>query len=315
MKKTKFLSLLVLAPLMTGCGNSVKAPKFSNKGEEIKKAEFQTALDKALAKASFANAGKKLGSGEYKTSFAYNETNEKIRGKKTLRKNVDFEKRSVDHLYDPGKLVDRFVTEYEQSRTSEDKTGKSVDEQSLKYENSYQFTKVGKKQYLIQVMKEAKEYIPLVETDKKTCLEAFDAGAKDYANGLFDDIHNMIDEYNAKKGKALKDYKFYKNENVFTIVFETEETDEFKSADTVIYKTTTKRSETIQVDTTEGKWSTKSYRHVEEDREFKENYYALAKGDVVHIVEDYATEASFELKEVKTEQFDISDFVGFGFEA
>lgn len=313
MKKTKFLSLLVLAPLMTGCGTNVKAPKFAKKGDEVKYADFVNNLDKLLEKASFKKE-KKLGQSEFKMKNAYNDTYEKIRGKKTIVKSVDYQVTEEDHKYDPNKIVDRYVFKGEIVQTLEEPVGKSVDKSTMQHEDANQYHKIGEKEYLVHVEGDKKQYTNVAEISKSDLVGMFDFQAKNYAEGIFDDVFDLLGDYEAAPEKEQKNYKFYRNGNIFTIELEVETTEEHKVDDKVDYVTVTKGNVTAQVDVTEGKWSSKTYMHSVSDREFKINVGEFAKGDISRETNDSAFERIFEVKEVKVEPFDLKDFAGFGFE-
>lgn len=314
MKKTKFLSLLLFAPLLASCGGKVKAPKFLDKGKEIKKADFVVALNKVFDKASFNDTTKKLGQGEFKYETTVRDFNETLRGKKSLSKFTELEKTAEDHKYDPKQLVDRYTFRYEDKVVKEDAAGKDVSNAKTKADCAYQYAKVGKKEYIVTVSGNEKAYVKEYEASKADIETGFDFSAKSYANSAFEEVYNMIDEYDAKEGEALKDYKFYKNGNVFTIEQNTEITVEHKEDEKVDYVTVSKITQIAQIDATEGKWASKFYYHEESDREFKLNAGQFAAGDVYHSEYDIVYEVSYEVKEVKVEKFDLKDFVGFGFE-
>jgi len=316
MKKTKFLSLLVLAPLMTGCGNNVKAPEFAAYGKKISYDAFSAALLKFKSETVlYKDAKSKIGSFEYKILSQSLSTEEKTRGKEKLIDNSTFTETKGNGGYCKENLVMKGETSSKTVESTKNKDGSSSSEASSTGSSFIQPAKIGKKSYAVVVDTKAKTYIPqsVIDKDHKDA-DVMDGIAKDVVKSLDSLSTGFIFVYEMYKfmGEDLSVFSFHQNNKIFTCEMKETAEDETKVDDKVMYKTKSEFKWTIQIDTTEGKWSTKSYQESVETEEVKNNYNSRVAGDkkVEKSISSY--EASATLKAFNAKAVDVSKYQALG---
>lgn len=295
--KKKFLSLLVFAPLLVGCGNNVKKPKFAEYHNEVKTYEkFVEEMLKVRNKSSLFKE-EKIGSLEMKAKSGYLYTREVNRGKEVIDKNKETSTSKGTGQYDAVNLIYKQDSISETEDVTEDSSGKDFNKDS--YSRKFQFqTKDSKNGVTINL--DSKEY-ELTSYSGYKPAEYFDGFAKEmFAGSIGSYMSEVLSHYSAED---KDDFKFYKDGNIFTVVETFEEKQEYEKS-----KYASKVSFTVQVDVTEGKWSTKYYTEYESTRTYKENEYARAKGDVVVAKEYESAEISVVSKKVSLKNLNLSKF-------
>ena len=105
MKKLNILPLLLVAPLLTGCGGSVKAPKFADKGEEVAGDKFAADLLEVSSQAAFAKEDA-IGSLVMKSINANSNEEKLTRENKAIQTTIEYSEDSSEMKYDAtNKLV------------------------------------------------------------------------------------------------------------------------------------------------------------------------------------------------------------------
>ena len=306
MKKTKFLSLLVFAPLLVGCGSStVKAPKFAKFGSSVKYDKFFKDFGDKFNKAKFSDEKAKLGSLVANTKQSGYEERVVTRQKKEASKISNYSGFELKYSYDSESLVSK--SELKQTIEEKEKS-KTVDSSSLiEFETPtlLQVASIEGKKHVVYVTPNTKEYSAEIEVAK-------DSDAADYFNEMnklqiATNVNELLEEvyysYEAATDDGKKEFKFYENGDIFTAEWAHEE-----KLTEPGFKGTSSQKWTTQVDMTDGKWSAVSYKEfvVEGDAEKTDGDYI--KGD--HFKETTLTlvEAKAQLKSVKVAAQDLKDY-------
>jgi hypothetical protein len=295
--KKKFLSLLVFAPLLVGCGNNVSKPKFAKFSNEVKTFDkFVEELTKAREKTSIFKEAK-VGSLELKGEHAHKDLHEAKRDGKVISSSSDCQTDKGTSKFDAESLV--YVQKFEVSDTRENKDGygtdvtKTVDKYNLQIQ-----VKDSKNVASINLDKKEYSVAPLGEVKAATF---FDSQAKIMFGGsLVSDMQNILGHYS----EAKKDnFKFYKDGDIFTVVEKREDKKEYEvSTEVETYE------HTVQVEIVEGKWSTKSYYCSTITATYKQNYYTAAKGDVVTEKEEDSSTCVVQSKKVGLKNLDLGKY-------
>ena len=251
MNKLKFIPALALVALLSACGSkasSIKAPKFQKEGQEIGQQECSE------------NAGAKLTAmdllGTKKIGSTTSSFNAKAEQKSTLNRNKKkFSEYSMMIDYNTKFEADAksYVLHGEGKETmtykSSDLHGSSTEVEGMKYNMYAQQITFGGSEFLGFVNPDSKTYRPYIEINENNLIaDVFDEYAKDSIiseGGLLYLIQNVSTAFNVT-GEQLERYKFYQNDNIFTVSYEyTPEIFENKNADdevvsTVEEKTTSK---------------------------------------------------------------------------
>jgi hypothetical protein len=306
MKKTKFLSLLVFAPLLVGCGsNTVKAPKFAKYGSSVKYDKFFKDFGDKFNKAKFSDEKAKLGSFVASTGESGYDEQVITRGKKESSRSSNFAGFKLKYSFDSESLVSK--SELKQTMEEKEKS-KTVDNSSLiEYETPtlMQVSSIEGKKHLVYVTPNTKEYQDMGEVTKDDPADEYfnEMNKMQIAMNINDALEEVYYSYESASDEGKKEYKFYENGNIFTAEWAHEE-----KLTEPGFKGTSSQQWTVQVDMTEGKWSAISYKEfvVEGDAEVTDGDYI--KGD--HFKETTLTlvEAKAQLKSVKVAAQDLKDY-------
>lgn len=295
--KKKFLSLLVFAPLLVGCGSNVSKPKFAKFSNEVKTFDkFVDELQKAQVKTSLFKEAK-VGSLELKGDHAYKDSRESKRDGKVISLNIDYKTDKGVSKFDAESLI--YLQKYEVTDTRENKDGYGID--TTKYVDKYNTQiQVKDSKNVATVNFDKKEYTisPLGGVKAATY---FDQYAKIIFGGsLVADMQNILGHYS----EAKKDnFKFYKDGDIFTVVEKREDKRKYETSTEVeTYE------HTVQVEITEGKWSSKSYYCYELTETYKQNYYSAAKGDVVTEKEEDSSTCVVQSKKVGLKNLNLEKY-------
>ena len=317
MKKTKFLSLLVLAPLMTGCGNNVKAPKFADYGKKISYEKFIEALTKYQTESSLYKTAK-IDSFEYTLKTVSLETYVITRGDTKVEDDSTYSETKGKGGYSKENLV--IDGEFTSKTTLLEKSneGKYSGEETTTSSSSVQSAKVGKGSYIVLVNNKEKTYAPqsVIDKDHKEA-DLMDANAKSTAISLGAPVESVIMIYEMYKyfGVDVSKSAFYQNGKVYTIDFKAKYEEDQKVAEEVIYTNTEEMNWTVQIDTTEGNWAVKYFMESTETREVKKTYSQFVEGDkyVSKTVGSY--EVIMKTKEHKAKAVKLDKYAALGFDA
>ena len=313
--KKKFLSLLVFAPLLVGCGNKVEAPKFAEYGKQMASFDaFKTELLAKLEKTSIKKSAK-LGSYELKSkeSYAGNPGDEGHTGSskterdnKVISQDEKFTTASRTYRYSVDDLALAAETQSETKNVVSNANESSTTTSSSKSKQQFQVGKINKKDHILYVDVTNKKYQSVKELGSKKAADEVDKEAKDIAyNSLTEQMTRFITFYLTDWGSEMKSKcKFYKNDKIYTAEIKYEVKQTFEKED---YKCV--YNYTVQVDLTEGNFSSKSF-----EEEITTNSYkasdgtTIAKGDVVTNTELASTETTLKSKKQSVKAVDVSKF-------
>ena len=311
MKKIKLLPLLLIVPMLSGCGDKPSKPSFAKVGEEVSAKEFTEAFQKELNKASFMNE-KLLDSGIFKSDARGLNINEgkkngskpraEIRENEKLEVKYDKENVLMEQAYDGGSSM---VLKSDESNMLES----SEANQTM----FFQKAKENKKDYLVVAIKEDKEYDKVAALSKTvTAQKLLDTMMKASIAQAGQHIMSVVSEYPSMDEEEQETYRFYKNGSIYTIEHEEELSDSKSKDGKLVYVGEGKTEEKIQIDLTEGKlkaayWFNQEARidYKRDDEGFKKGDYIITKAQASHV-------ASFVAKKVTLKAQDLSNYVRLG---
>jgi hypothetical protein len=308
-KTTKFLSFLLFAPLLTGCGNGVKAPKFAKYGDEVKFEKFYENLNAAFKKATFLSETKTLGSVQMKGEYAELEGGKITRGKKTYSETSALTQTRYENKVDVDHSVYEMKVDYVEASSSKDASGETSNESETVMTMTYQVATISKQKWLVGAVHETKEYgkEELLEGVKEqTFFDNVGKGAT--LLGLQECISSIEMQYDGETEEGKKDYKFYQNGNVYTVEMNWQEEQENKEDDVVYSKEKSTCKWIVQLDMTEGKWSGKEYLDSKTVTEYKKAYGQYVEGDVLEETGIIKQEFSAQTKKLNLKPQDLSKY-------
>ena len=311
MKKIKFLPLLLVAPLLTGCGNNVKAPKFDKAGEEVAADKFAADLDEKYTAASFAKEDK-LGSLVLKSKVADQQITKDVRADKLVIEDFnEYYEQNTTLKYDAANSLASADISINGKSTEKTQYGKTTGKAAQKDTMFIQKYSKDGSDYAVRGSKKAKELqnpTPLTEVmpmdvycDTMVKMSLASQGA---------DVSDAIAAYMGASEEERKNYKFYENGNIFTVEYaKTIEAQEHKNAeDKVDYVTSGSQNYKVQIDLTDGKWKSKLYREVISKTEYKLIVDEHLEGEVIEDKRLSSQDVTAELKDVKLKAVDVSGY-------
>lgn len=311
MKKIKLLPLLLIVPMLSGCGDKPSKPSFAKVGEEVSAKQFTEAFQKELNKASFMNE-KLLDSGIFKSDARRLNINEgkkngskpraEIRENEKLEFKYDKENVLMEQVYDGGSSM---VLKSDESNMAESNEANQT--------MFFQKAKENKKDYLVIAIKEDKEYDKVAALSKTvTAQKLLDTMMKASIAQAGQHIMSVVSEYPSMDEEEQETYRFYKNGSIYTIEHEDELSDSKSKDGKLVYVGEGKAEEKIQIDLTEGKlkaayWINHEARidYKRDDEGFKKGDYIITKAQASHV-------ASFVAKKVTLKAQDLSNYVRLG---
>jgi hypothetical protein len=326
MKKIKVLPLLLVAPLLTSCGNNVKAPKFVKEGDKLEDSKWNDDMNEAVKGSFYVDTAE-----DYKLPSFVDEEKGSSSTEETIKreKSVLYEKKSYSEStskleYDADALMNKVVSKSKTSQSEKDSNGiKAVSKSSSKNTTTRQKYSEEGKDYCISIDGEEKEfskYLTLTESiDMEYALKnsMLFSVAPSYVNLGFSYLaYSLLAEDSPEKAY----YSFFENagKKAFTLSYEKkEENVETKNAsDEVIYTTTT--VDTYKYQVVFGQDSLEAYGYSEKTitetyvKETSAHSRTLAAGDVYTKVQKSASSSKAKVKKVGLKAVDISDYKKLG---
>ena len=315
MKKSKLLLLVLVTPLLTGCGNKVKAPKFAKEGEAVAGDKFTEDMSKALASSAFAqDAALPSAVMEVKEQNLY--VQEVLRGGKSFTKSTTSGEEAVKLQYDANNSIVRMDNNSNAKYQSKSNHGKTDEKESSKQTRSYEGAQVSGANYLVMIDSDAKEYSPVALIEGETTV----AKAEDLLMKAM--MASVVGEYVLTQGQwagmseeEQAKYKLFENGNVYTCTYESKvENEEIKDAeDKVLRIESSKTLSKAQIDFTAGKLAIKAYSEVETSITYKQSIGSYAVDDVATTKRVTAFDATYNDKDVKLKATDLSKYVAINF--
>lgn len=310
---SKCLLVLLVTPLMSGCSGKMKAPEFASYGDKHTWTEF----NEAFLDARDGSAHRKedlLKSVEIQFNYKSTANSESKRNDRTveiinsssnLLQTQKYD--SVNKLYD----IDVITSSNYQVKSS---YGKGSNSESEERKVMYQSGFVDGKLYVLSVDKTRKEYSKLAEIVEPLTVESvLDIGAKDGIAALVSRFMVNIPSQAESEAEDSK-YSLYVNNKIFTVVYENEETEEFKNEEDVLqYTITTKEERIYQVDLFDYNWSYKSSVKSKVTKTYQLTYDTHIKGDT-SVQESTSYENSYGVqKENKLKATDLRKYTRVAF--
>ena len=308
-KTTKFLSFLLFAPLLTGCGNGVKAPKFAKYGDEVKFDKFYENLNAAFNKSTLLSEKKTLGSVQMKGEYAELEGSKITRAKKTYSETSALDQTKYESKVDVDNSIYELKSEHVETQVSKKAAGETSKESDSVMSVTYQVATINKQKWLVGAVHETKEYgkEELIEGVKeKTFFDNIGKGA--ILLGLQECISSIEMQYDGETEEGKKDYKFYQNGNIYTVEMNWQEEHENKEDDVVYSKEKSTCKWIVQLDLSEGKWSGKEYLDSKTVTEYKKAYGQFVEGDVLEETGVRKQEFSSQTKKLNLKAQDLSKY-------
>ena len=314
MKKIKVFPLLILVPMLASCGLSKpSSPKFADVGKEVKFDKFQTDLMEASGKAIF-NSEKALPSGILKSKKAILSTTILKRGKETLMDYNVLRNENSELKYDKENKIVKEIVEDKSEAQSKTQTEKASEVDNVKTTRVYQEGEKDKKKYVLEVRPDLKEVYKEADLSGTKIAAYLDTFVKVNVGSTADNIFNEIFmQYAASDEKEKKNYKFYENDQIFTIEYKSELEEDVKDDDEKVFlKRTTIQETKVQVELNDKKPQFKEWTNYKITGEYTRDFDAFKKGDSGEAVQQGSLEYSYEVKDVKLKAVDVSKFVYMG---
>ena len=311
MKKLTFLPLFLVAPLLVGCGNNVKAPKFAKVGDEVAGDKFIADLTEKSS-ASAISKEDKLGSLVIKSVVKSVDEAKLTRADKTVvSQSTTYEEQKTDAKYDAANLLVAGKTSAKATLNKKTLYGTEKTNGTTKG-NTFiqQFEKDGKK-YAVMGNKEAKELNKMVEfTELLPADKYFDTMMKAMIGENGEHIMDACADWSMADEEGKKNFKFYENGNIFTVEYKRViENEEHKNGEDKVDKVTNATySYKAQIDLTDGAWKAMYYSEAEEKVEYKLNSGSNLEGEVKVTKGKSSEEVEVNSKDVKLKAVDVSKY-------
>ena len=324
--KIKVLPLLLVAPLLTSCGNNVKAPKFVKEGDKID----ATALNDKVNEIAKANPLILVGDEKFPSFVANRASSSSMdetieRGGKVIHESSNYSESKIKYEYDQSKPMIQSSSKSKSSASLKSKDDvTSTTKTNSKYTTARQVYTDGEDKHVITVDVNEKEYSSYLKISESSSAEDIINGyitlsVSDFTTfGLVAGLLPLMPE------DQQKYYTCYANEGkkAYTVVYEKEfDKVEDKTDDVLNYTQEHKTSNKYQLIL--GKDDSFKVLIYEEDsytetyaRDFKNTahstYSQFAKGDVWKKVTKRAYTYEMSKKDVSLKEIDISSFAKTG---
>lgn len=304
MKKLRLIPMISLAALLSGCslfGGKAKAPSFSKEGEEVSYTEFMEKYQKSLDNSELADYDSKLGDRSLKASASYSESTVLKRGKKEVRKEERSYTIKGESQYDYDNLVAKATSETKSTQKATTQEGNGSTTETYKTEMYYQFTKIDGTKYLVSANAKTNvysQYRPVMSgTDED---DVFDS----YVRSNLSSSSYMFANYIPSSKEEAKDYLFYVNDDLFTIVYNDEDEDNSIKE----YTDQTKTKIKVQIDLTDKKQAVRIVDEKKRERTYNKDYNGYLEDDVETYEEVTYADYSVSAKDVKVNEVNLDDY-------
>ena len=316
MKKSKLLILVLVAPLLTGCGSGkVKAPKFAKEGESVSGDKFVEDIGKAYSSSAIAQEAA-LGSSVVSFNLKMSGDLGVERDKKSFSKSTSFTEQDTKLEYDAGNSILKMTNKGVMKESEKTKHGTTTSNGSQNQVASYGAAQVSGANYIVNVNQKAKEYFKIMLIEGEiTAAKYDDMMLKMMVGSLIDQYSFSAAAWATMTDEEKAEYKFYENGNIYTYEFEHKvENEETKDEEDKVVKIESERHYTkVQIDFTAGKMAVKAFDEVENTTVYKQNSGIYVAEDIVKEKQLQSVDASCIDKDVKLKSTDLSKFKGLGF--
>lgn len=230
MKKIKFIPILAVAALLSGCnsgGISVKAPKFAKEGEKVTDTKFMEDFSKAVKGLDIEQSPlEKLDSRVLSYSACASVDTSVKRGKKEIFKQSNKESVKSSYEFDSENLRVHFKEE-DRFATSKKSVTQPEYKQEAKgvTERYYQKYEKDGKSYVVTVSPKEKTVTKYYELNEITTLlsvcNSYLAGAEEDAIS-FDVLYDLYTDWEDQSEATKSRYEFFENGTVYTWTYKYE---------------------------------------------------------------------------------------------
>ena len=222
MKRTRILPFLLLLPLLSGCKDEFKEPKFKKLGDKIEYSAFKEALDNLYKENVFLKSEENYYRPSYKGESVKEtyKTSTQKRLKDTLYEGKSYSKTTINLQGDAKNLVSKRVQEHKATSEEHDSTCSSTSASTSKatyYDQPY--SQFGSN-YFVTACLESETFLFDLEENKETenrsMKDMYEAGfsaATATMSSLFTTYMTM---YNASTDEKKAEFSFYKNKDVIS---------------------------------------------------------------------------------------------------
>ena len=315
MKKHSFLPLLLVVPLLSGCG-AVGEPSFANNGNEVEFAQFSEDFANAVEANEFfkeGHIGSKLikGSG---TSYSNQETSvdgsQKDQSFARTTMKIEIKGDSVNNIARRNNKIT--IAYYSKSPTG---NTEYINTDKNKYQLQ-EGTHDGKRCAFLVDMKEKDYELTTEFSDEQTMADAYDYAIKDYASSQVSVFNNLIATYASATEEEQKNYKFYESGNIFTIELKkVVENEERKNSDDEVYLiVNSTNEEKWQIDLTNGAFEYKHFRSYQMNEEYRLAFGSIGvPGQASRGTSRVSERLSIKDKNIKLKKIALDKYVPIGF--
>lgn len=316
MKKFKVLPLLLVAPLLTSCGKSYKAPKFAKLGDSVAPETWNEKFNEAMDTVKLIPTGEE----KFKSLVAVDDGGSQNdisvkRGKNVVESYSDYYKYKTTHKYDSANLLFESAGKSESITSEKNSSGyKSETKSKTNSLSMKQVAKVEDKYHIVTVDEKLKSYTRYIETTEESKVDDFNSVIAMNVGLPFITIGLIYTSYEMQDEETKKDYTFYQNDKVFTVeILHKEENKEYKVADEVKYITNETQLVRMQAQIiSESKVKLVSYEETKTTKTYSVDYGDYYKGDVYERVYKTGSSYEVELKDVSLKAVDLSDYARLG---
>lgn len=326
MKNYKLIPLLAMTALLAGCGvnKGAKAPKFAKLGEEISAAELTEVVSSNDFLGAWTNGELETPSAKF-VKKTNSQTNEKLYSNKKVISTRSY-KDSAENSFelDMTSLRGKYSYTCESEENVKNQVITTKENEKEVTNTIYQFCNSSH-------TGEEKEYLIRANVDEKTfhvIADSSTATEEDKLEMFFDQVFSQTDfafpyefktfpsSYEGLSNEQKREYKFYKNNSIYTIVCNGDRTlPSYDYSHTLISVARNKVTSKLQIDVTEGSTYKVSY---ECETNYRIDYLGTAyaseqvikAGDYIEgkdvVYQETSVTAS---SEIKIEATDISGFV------
>ena len=310
MKRIKFLPLLSLVGLLSGCNllSQAKPPVFGTQGEEVKYADFNKTFDNSIqGKEINPETNKILNDRIFKyIKSSISSSIVKNDGKEVKKE----ESKSVikgENQYDYRSLVAKSMINGEASTIYTAPQGSSNTKQSVKYDIYYQFGYDGGVEALLAVDNKGKQYTQYAP------YSTYDEENVVFNSLIQQQLFDMYNGFNAERpqtSSAASGYRFFiNNDDIFTYSLERENKTYGTSINGQKYsEVVTKTKLKYQIRLEDGKQYFMCSNEVETTTTITKDANGYKQGDILIETQKNYEERTITSKDVSLKEIDISNY-------
>ena len=313
-RSIKLLTIASVIPLLVGCGQ-VRSPKFAKNGYKVDFNTFNNQMSEMLNTTVFADSGG-IPSAKYANTYKSHRKGEAKRGGKRLEAAFQNEKSTKEYLYDSNNYV---VLKKDNTSIKSGQYGKNVSEiERSKNKSEFYFQRYDSedKTYIIAADFKYKRFYKNTTVSNPEDIPGLieDVFLDIISGSIFYGLEYILDEYEDHADEAEKaKYTFYRNENNFTIEYETSIDGESKDSEDKVYAHyNIKLTKKIQITINHTKLAYKYYLTRNETNSYVSEHNSYAGGDVITLESSESYDQTLEKNDNSITPISLSGFAKYG---